>query len=302
MLIILQTVCIKVFDYLYVSDLKSLFKALPVLKLNLTRKQTKKIKFFSNILKKDNFWNKDLNHVFYNFLYDVNIENCNKENFMRVLSAESIFEHAFYCNRKNNSLFESCKRCARVQSQRSSEETCFNITELERAVYQKYFKSDVFQNELQQSLYTGFLSPLTVRTFWLSTSKRSYTHADNLVRHYCITAELLFCNFFLECENGFCKTYPRFPYTERVFRTQIFQAASHLSMYIVMNVNFQFFDFFAQKAHPGTDYNCRDINIRNQFLDQFNKEQAEFCKNFSNVLDRKERFIKQYRKSLFDKI
>ena len=68
----------------------------------------------------------------------------------------------------------------------------------------------------------------------------------------------------------------------------------------------EFFDSFAQNAHPGTDYNCLNLNIHNQFYESFINKQKSFCKgfpDFSNaLLGRKELFIKQYNESLFDLI
>ena len=159
----------------------------------------------------------------------------------------------------------------------------------------------MFQAELR-SYSPDFLNPFVVRTMWLSSSWKSYTHADDLVRRYCTTAQRLFCNYFLNSHYLKMVKEPHYPYLNSMYRREVFSTASRLTMYLVMNVNFEFFDFFAQNAHPGTDYNCRDINIRNQFFEQFIKEQAEFCKNFSNVLDSKERFTKQYKKRLFDTI
>ena len=300
MLFVLPIVCIKVFNFLYISDLKSLFEVLPKLKYNLTNNQKKKIDFFDGILKKKNSWNSNLIDVFYKLVIEIQ-PICYKENFLRIMSAESIFEHSFYCCQKSTSIIDSCKKCVKFYTENNADETCFYLNEIERAIYVKYFKSEMFQAELK-CYSPDFLNPFPVRTMWLSSSRKAYTHADNLVRRYCITAQRLFCNFFLNSYYLHLLKESQYPYTQTMYRHKVFTAASRMTMYLVMNLNFEFFDFFAQNAHPGTDYNCRDINIRNQFLDQFNKEQAEFCKNFSNVLDRKERFIKQYRKSLFDKI
>ena len=293
MLFVLPIVCIKVFDSLYISDLKSLFEVLPKLKSYLTNKQKKKFDFFNGILKKKNSWNSDLLDVSYNLLIEIQ-PICYEDNFMRIMSAESIFEHTFYCNQKSSSLFES-------YTENFADETCFYLEEIQRAVYVKFFKSEMFQAELQSNS-PDFLNLFTVRTMWLSKSKKAYTHADDLVRRYCTVAQRLFCNFFLNSYYLQLFKPPQYPYTETMYRHKVFSAASCLTVYLVMNLNFDFFDFFVQNAHPGTDYNCRDINIHNQFLDQFNKEQAEFCKNFSNVLDRKERFIRQYKKTLFNLI
>ena len=220
------------------SDLKCIFEVEPVLEHNLTKRQKKKLNFFRDILVKNNTWAEDLSNVFDKFYYEIDVKGCNKDNFMRILSSESIFEHAFYCNHRYYTIFESsCMLCFRLYSFSIDEETCFYLDYIDRSVCRKYFKSKGCQYELT-SFSLGFLSPFTVQSKWLDASKKANSHADDLVRKYCIIAAQMFCNFFLSFHyKDCCKPSNGYEYVDKHYRIQIFKAAKKMMIYLISNVN-----------------------------------------------------------------
>ena len=143
-----------------------------------------------------------------------------------------------------------------------------------------------FQAELQGHV-TRVISPFPLGTVWLSSSLTAVTSGDNLVRKFCITVEQLFSNYFLNFHYQKSLLTDYYVRDDMWYRLQIFKTARQVAVSLITNTNFKFFNFFAQNAHPGTDYNCRDFNIRNPHY-------------HSDLSFRKELFIKQYSKSILD--
>ena len=167
------------------------------------------------------------------------------------MSVESIFEHSFYCVTKSRRLFQSCKKCKNLNFLTPDEEKSFYLDSMGRHICKTHFKSLNFQTELKDDR-SCILNPNPIMEWaiWLVPSLTTSTSGDDLVRKLCLTAERLFSNYFLNLHYQNLNLKDFYVRDDVWYRREIFNTARQLAVTLIMNVDFEFFIFFAQNAHP----------------------------------------------------
>lgn len=157
LLIDYPSISVRIIDYLFISDLRVILQLLPCVKKNLSRLQREKLNFFSLIFKSNNDWNHSISDIFDRLINETSVKD--KNEFMRLMNENSIFEHFAYCcqERYCNSYYPICKKCRLITFVEYDEQHSFMLTQFESDELQKYFKCSNIMDEFQDGY--NFLNP-----------------------------------------------------------------------------------------------------------------------------------------------